>query len=283
MFLAFVVVISACTKATRKAPNGFEVQVVREGEGEFAAPGQFVVMNMTYKDTDDSVWFDTKKLERPGVVMVPDTSVMKNELGMENIFRALKKGDSITFKVNMKSLFEETWKTQVPPGIKPEGEMIFNIGVSEILDRNGINQLQERIQAKEYEKARKMQADQLAIDTVAIDNYLASKGITAMKTPEGLRYVITKQGTGPSPTVSNTIIATYRGMLLDGTEFEKGPLEYPLARLVQGWQIGFQKLQRGSKATLYIPSGLAYGPTGSPPAIPANANLIFEIELIDFK
>jgi FKBP-type peptidyl-prolyl cis-trans isomerase len=78
--------------------------------------------------------------------------------------------------------------------------------------------------------------------------------------------------------------ANYKGMLMsDGTVFEQGPLEYPLSNLIQGWQIGFQKLQRGGKATLYIPSSLAYGINGSPPKIPSNANLIFEVELIDFK
>jgi FKBP-type peptidyl-prolyl cis-trans isomerase FkpA/FKBP-type peptidyl-prolyl cis-trans isomerase FklB len=53
--------------------------------------------------------------------------------------------------------------------------------------------------------------------------------------------------------------------------------------LIQGWQIGFTLLNKGSKATLYVPSSLGYGPNGYPPSIPANANLVFEIELIDFK
>ena len=110
------------------------------------------------------------------------------------------------------------------------------------------------------------------------------KNINAVKTREGLRYVITQIGSGDFPTVSSTVKANYKGMLMsNGTVFEQGPLEYPLSNFIQGWQIGFQKLQRGGKATLYIPSSLAYGINGSPPQIPSNANLVFEVELIDFK
>jgi FKBP-type peptidyl-prolyl cis-trans isomerase FkpA len=59
------------------------------------------------------------------------------------------------------------------------------------------------------------------------------------------------------------------------------PVTFDLAALIAGWQIGFQLLPKGSKATLYIPSGLAYGKGGN--SIPGNANLFFEVELIDVK
>jgi len=58
--LAALILCTACTK-TRKAPNGLEMTVVREGEGNYAAPGQYVIMNMLYKDAKDSVWDDSRK------------------------------------------------------------------------------------------------------------------------------------------------------------------------------------------------------------------------------
>ncbi len=283
LFLAVIIICSACSKKTRKAPNGFEFQVVREGEGEFGSPDHFLVMNMVYKDDKDSVWFDTQKLERPGVIMIQDTSTLKTEKGMESVFRVMKKGDSIIFKVLTKSLFEDTWKTEVPPGVKPEGYLTFFIGVRDVVDREGVNKLQTELQAKDYEKSLKLRGAQLALDTLAIDAYLLSNKINAVKMKEGVRYVITKHGSGDFPVLSSTVKANYKGSLLtDGSVFQEGPLEYPLSRLIQGWQIGFQQLQKGCKATLYIPSSLGYGPNGSPPQIPANANLVFEIELIDF-
>ena len=146
--------------------------------------------------------------------------------------------------------------------------------------------LQAELQAKDYEKSMKLKGAQLALDTLAIDAYLVSNKINALKTKEGVRYMITKAGSGDSPVLSSTVKVNYKGSLLaDGSVFDQSqsPIEFPLTNLIQGWQVGFQKLQKGCRATLYIPSSLGYGPNGSPPQIPANANLVFEIELIDFK
>lgn len=125
--------------------------------------------------------------------------------------------------------------------------------------------------------------EQLAADGEAIDNYLSANTITAQTDPSGLRYVITSLGTGPKPTLSNSIKVKYKGMLLsNGQIFDQAnsAVVFKLSTLIQGWKIGFQLLPAGSKATLYIPSGLAYGAqaTGS---IPANSNLIFEVELFE--
>ncbi|MFO0265768.1 MAG: FKBP-type peptidyl-prolyl cis-trans isomerase, partial [Cyclobacteriaceae bacterium] len=61
------------------------------------------------------------------------------------------------------------------------------------------------------------------------------------------------------------------------------PIVYPLSNLIRGWQIAFPNFPVGTRATLYIPSSLGYGPQGSPPTIPANANLIFEVELVGIE
>lgn len=127
---------------------------------------------------------------------------------------------------------------------------------------------------------------QLQADIVAIDDYLASKSITAIENESGLRYVITQAGTDGTPCLEKLIAVTYSGSLMTtGVVFDSAvdPVAFQLNNLIAGWQIGFLKLSRGAKATLYIPSGLAYGANGSPPKIPTNANLIFEVELVDFQ
>jgi FKBP-type peptidyl-prolyl cis-trans isomerase len=134
--------------------------------------------------------------------------------------------------------------------------------------------------------------EQLEKDVAIIDKWLADNSIIALTDPSGLRYVITTQGTGAKPALTNTIVAKYVGKFLtDGVkpdksiEFDssKPTLTYKLSSLIAGWQIGFQLLPKGSKATLYIPSGLAYGKNGAGSSIPANANLFFDVELIDVK
>lgn len=121
----------------------------------------------------------------------------------------------------------------------------------------------------------------LTQDVAAIDVFLDDAGITAIEDPSGMRYVITLEGTGTKPCLESAITFKYKGMLMDGTVFDESTtgLTYPLKNLILGWQIVLPKLKAGTKATLYIPSGFGYGPAALP-GIPANSNLIFEIELL---
>jgi FKBP-type peptidyl-prolyl cis-trans isomerase len=128
-------------------------------------------------------------------------------------------------------------------------------------------------------------ADQLVKDTQAIDDYLATKNITAVKDPSGLRYVVTSQGTGAKPSLDLNVNINYEGKILEsGQTFDKSTtaVTFPLYNLIQGWQIGLPLVNKGSKVTLYIPSGLGYGPNGSGDgSIPSNANLMFDLEILD--
>ncbi len=125
---------------------------------------------------------------------------------------------------------------------------------------------------------------QLQKDIATIDAYLASNNITATTDPSGLRYVITSVGTGVKPTVDDTISVKYTGRFLSTNEIFDQPTNgvvLALNTLIQGWKIGVPLMTKGSKFTLYIPSGLAYGTSGAGGVVPADANVIFEIELLD--
>ncbi|MDL5050877.1 FKBP-type peptidyl-prolyl cis-trans isomerase [Oscillatoria amoena NRMC-F 0135] len=122
----------------------------------------------------------------------------------------------------------------------------------------------------------------LTQDVAAIDAYLDSEGIVAIEDATGMRYVVTQEGSGAKPCLESAITFKYKGMLLtDGSVFDQNTtgLTYPLNQLILGWQIVLPKLKAGSKATLYIPSGYGYGASALT-GIPANSNLIFEIELV---
>lgn len=119
----------------------------------------------------------------------------------------------------------------------------------------------------------------------AIDAYLTANRITAVKDPQGVRYVVTEPGrTSDTPCLESRVRVVYTGKLLatgDVFDSSAAPVEFRLSGLIAGWQIAFPKLARGTKATLYIPSVLAYG-AQAVGKIPPNSNLIFEVELIDF-
>lgn len=106
-------------------------------------------------------------------------------------------------------------------------------------------------------------------------------------TASGLRYKILTPGTGPKPIATSTVKALYTGKLIDGTVFDSTsnrgnePASFRLDQVIPGWTEGLQKIAKGGKILLYIPSEIGYGPQGNQ-AIPGGAALTFEVELVDF-
>ena len=110
-----------------------------------------------------------------------------------------------------------------------------------------------------------------------------SEGV--ITTESGLQYQIIEEGDGPKPTVNDQVTVHYKGTLIDGTVFdsslERGePATFPLNRVVKGWQEGIPLMPVGSKFKFTIPPDLGYGSRAMGP-IPANATLIFEVELLE--
>jgi FKBP-type peptidyl-prolyl cis-trans isomerase FklB len=106
--------------------------------------------------------------------------------------------------------------------------------------------------------------------------------------PSGLQYKILKQGDGPKPTATDSVVCNYRGTLLDNTEFDSSykhgqPATFNVSQVIHGWTEALQLMPVGSKWQLFIPSELAYGPRGSAPVIGPNATLIFEVELLSIQ
>jgi FKBP-type peptidyl-prolyl cis-trans isomerase len=125
--------------------------------------------------------------------------------------------------------------------------------------------------------------EQLAADIEAIDAYLETNGIAAQPHASGIRYVITVPGEGPNPTKDNCVTVNYVGNFLEPGEepFDSGSIKKWIRtnELILGWQIGLKFFPAGAKGTLYIPSGLGYGPNAYLD-IPANSILKFDIEMV---
>ncbi len=106
--------------------------------------------------------------------------------------------------------------------------------------------------------------------------------------PDGLQYMVIKEGTGAIPTANDTVSVHYHGTLLDGTVFDSSidrgePAEFPVGAVIKGWTEALQLMKVGSKYKLFIPSNLAYGDRAAGPKISANSTLIFEVELLKIK
>jgi FKBP-type peptidyl-prolyl cis-trans isomerase len=113
----------------------------------------------------------------------------------------------------------------------------------------------------------------------------ANKDKEGVKTTDsGLQYQVTKEGTGPSPGATDSVTVNYKGTLIDGTEFDSGKgISFPLNGVIKGWTEGLQLMKIGGSTRFFIPSGLAYGTTGSGEKIGPNATLIFNIDLLSIK
>ncbi len=107
-------------------------------------------------------------------------------------------------------------------------------------------------------------------------------------TASGLQYKVITEGTGPVPIESDTVKVHYRGNLLDGSEFDSSykrnePAVFPLKNVIKGWTEALQLMKVGSKYQVFLPSALAYGEQGAGQAIPPNATLVFEVELLSIE
>lgn len=140
-----------------------------------------------------------------------------------------------------------------------------------------IQELQRARMAKAGEKAA-------AAGVAFLDNKAKEAGFT--KTASGMLIKHTTEGTGKSPAATDEVKVHYEGRLIDGKVFDSSikrgePATFPLNGVIACWTEGVQTMKVGGKAQFVCPANLAYGPNGSPPTIPPQATLVFDVELLD--
>ena len=144
------------------------------------------------------------------------------------------------------------------------------------------NQVRAKMQAKIQAESdvNKKQGDAFLADNKT------KEGVVAL--PSGLQYTVLKQGNGPTPTASDSVVCNYRGTLLDGKEFDSSykrgqPATFPVSGVIKGWTEALQLMPVGSKWQLFVPSDLAYGERGAGADIGPNSTLVFEVELLSIE
>ena len=114
---------------------------------------------------------------------------------------------------------------------------------------------------------------------------------TEITTPSGLKYTDQIIGKGKSPVQGKQVTMNYTGKLTDGTKFDSNvdpkfghvsPFQFNIGtgQVIKGWDEGIMSMKEGGKRTLVIPPGLAYGSRGAGAAVPPNATLVFDVELV---
>lgn len=296
---AAVMLLAASCQSFKKGDGGLEYNLVDDVAKEKAAAGDFLSVDLTIRsDKNDSLLNSTYDLGLPQIVNIAPDSVPGAYKGDYNsMFRMLGEGDSAVFKLNMDTMAAKTGQP------KPEFAdkfVTFTVKVRKHFKKGQLTDSALYAQIDGYFKGE-LEGLKKA-EEGKISKYIADKKLEPKKTASGLQYVVTEEGKGAKPVAGDTVVVNYTGMLTNGTIFDssikenaiKGklpvdpmrtfePIRFPIGvqPIIQGWTEGLYLFGKGTKATLIIPSSLAYGDRPQGQKIPPYAPLIFDIELVD--
>jgi peptidylprolyl isomerase len=152
------------------------------------------------------------------------------------------------------------------------------------VDVNGCQKEGEVAQEKPAEQKQPAQTPSVTASGIP---QVAGDTIT---TPSGLKYLEMTVGTGEAPQAWQVVQAHYTGWLTDGKKFDSSrdrgqTFAFPLGqgRVIKGWDEGIASMKVGGRRLLIIPPDLGYGPRGAGGAIPPNATLVFDVELVGLQ
>lgn len=293
MFLAVAAIgLASCNSGLKKGEGGMLYSIHEDKDGPTIKEGDFVAVNLIAKNDADSVLLNTYDAGQPSPSLVPKPQYKGD------IFTALgllSEGDSATIKLNADTMFKAMG--QKPPGFKGK-YVIYEIKVAKVISKG---KLKDEIFRDRISQYFKTEGEKLKnAEPGKISKYVADKDLKVSKTASGLMYQITKQGSGPKIAKGDTAVINYTGQLLTGKVFDSSikevaqknkifnamrpyqPIHIPVGvgAVIPGWDEGVLLLNKGSKATLVIPSKLGYGERGMQPIGPYSP-LAFEIELVD--
>lgn len=283
MLTALVLVTAlACNKTPEfiELESGLKYRKLSEGSDKRAGEGDIMNVVMTHT-LGDSVLYDSGN--DPGYFLDPATSLPPN---LSEVFQLCGPGDSVQIEM---AFTEYAGLTGYP--VMPEDStkvIMWNIKVNDV--------------GTEAAFIEKFQAKQRETDRGIIEDYLVNNNLEATTTDEGIAVVTLEAGNGEFPQKGDKVKVDYSVRLLNGTlidtsdeelakandlyyeQREYAPYEFTLGNreVIEGWDLGIPKVDKGGKAKLLIPSQYAYGARNDGGPIPPNSVLVFDIEVVDF-
>lgn len=257
-------------------PNGIRYKILKDVKGKgYPEAGDFVAIHIKTL-FEDSLIFDSRAENGDQSVKFPVSEPRYNG-DLSEVFSYMTPGDSGIFLVAVDSMKANNQK--IMPWMEEGKEITYAIELVSV-------KTMEEVKTEQVEKAKE-EGDPTKEDE-ALQEYFKKNNITAKKQPSGLYYVVHEKTDNYKPLSGQTVSVNYTGKLMSGTVFDsnqgKAPLKFVLGRgqVILGWDEGIALLRKGEKATLYIPSHLAYGANPPTSKIPPNATLVFDVELVDF-
>ena len=251
--------------------KGLSYKIVRHGTGKKAQIGDIIEFEIVAKSDTNKLGNTWTDLKTPP--SMPLQATMK-PAEWQAIFQVMQAGDSALVEISCDTILHYMPPTQqqLPPWMKKGNKVTLNISLLSVKSAAEMTQAEDK----------------------ALQDYFAKNNLKPTKTNSGMYYIITKEGSGPAIEKGQKVSMNYVGKLLNGTVFDKNvdsnfhntrEFSFPvgIGRVIPGWDEGIMLLKKGSKATLFIPSPLAYGPQSPSPVIPPNSSLIFDVEVTDVQ
>jgi len=285
--------LASCNGGFKQDEGGMLYNIVVDKGGPTIQAGDFVSADVVIKTDADSVLQSTYETGRR-----IETPIPKPQSKGDIITGLLKlhEGDSAIIKINIDSSFKKQAK---PPGLKGK-YIVYDIKIQKVIAKGTLSDQVFQGRVTDYLKS---EADAVKKQEPGIiKKYIADHKLTVKTTADSLNYIITTPGTGPLPAIGDTVVVNYTGRFAaTGKVFDSSikdtaykyklqgynmrqyaPIHIPVGqqRVIKGWDEGLQLLNKGAKATLVIPSGLAYGERGMQ-IIGPYAPLAFELQIVD--
>ncbi len=294
MFLAVAAIgLASCNSGLKKGEGGMLYSIHEDKEGPTVKEGDFVAVNLIAKNDADSVLINTYDNGQASPSLMPKPQYKGD---IYSGIAMLSEGDSATFKISADTMFAHMG--QRPPNFKGK-YVIYEVKVAKVIAKGKLSNEVFQGRITDYFTAEKTRMKNAESGKMA--KYASDKGLKLTKTASGLMYEIKTQGSGPKIMPGDSAVINYTGQLLTGKVFDSsvkdvaqknkifnpmrpyGPIHIAVGAgaVIPGWDEGVQLLNKGSKATLVIPSKLAYGERGAPNTIPPFAPIAFDIELVD--
>jgi len=284
--------LTACNNF-KKGEGDMLYKIQNDKSGDPIKEGDFVAFKAIEKTEGDSVLYSSYDYDRPSLMIV-EKSLFKGDL--ISGLALMSEGDSAIFKINIDSMVEKMGRPR--PADTTKKYLVYSIKIDKVIPKGTLTDSLFRGKIDEFLKAESEHAK--SSEGAKVKAYVSSKGLKPAVTASGLNYVISKEGTGAKANMGDTVVVNYTGMFLSGKIFDTSnpevakkngtfnpqrpyePLKLPvgLGGSIPGFEEGLMLLTKGAKATLILPSKLAYGEQGNQ-GIPPFTPLIFEIDMVN--
>lgn len=295
-YILLALIIASCASNTFETEGGTTVTYLRKGEGRAWMDSTISYFHLHYLTESGGEIF--KSGEPAPMRIGGQWSEGRGEL--LKILPLLNVGDSVTFEIVASDLFDNTFRAPRPDTIPADSKILFYIGKEKQLTEEEYY----------YEAALKQRdflesiidTTQLKAELPILEQFYVDNNLTPKITKNGIGLVISEEGVGENIQPGQSARVNYSGYLLSGEFFDSnvkevaieqglyderrepyGPYDIKLylSSVIHGWHEAFAELKEGSKATMYIPSPLGYGPRERSEVIRANSILVFDVEVVE--